>query len=125
MGQFTSQIPFQSLSSHQSPGILLSNFASIRITRIPSTATTIRFTIGGVAALSGALSSGVEGPLSSHVKLTVFDLLGREVATLVNDQKAPGEYTVQWDASNVASSVYLYRLQAGSFVETRKCVVLR
>ncbi len=64
-------------------------------------------------------------PNANHVALKVFDVLGREVATLVNDQRSPGTYKVQWDASGVASGVYLYRLQAGSFVETKKCVVLR
>jgi serine protease len=59
------------------------------------------------------------------VTLKVFDLLGREVATLVDEQKSPGTYTVKWDASGMSSGVYLYRLQAGSFVETRKLVVLR
>jgi hypothetical protein len=57
--------------------------------------------------------------------LKVYDVLGREVATLMNEMKQPGTYTVQWDASNVASGVYLYRLQAGSFVETKKLLLLR
>lgn len=55
----------------------------------------------------------------------VFDVLGREVATLVNEVKEPGIYTVQWDAKGIASGVYLYRLQAGNFVETKKLVLLR
>jgi hypothetical protein len=68
-----------------------------------------------------------------HVTLKVFDLLGREVATLVNDLKKPGEYSITWDArqtagglaSALASGVYLYQLRAGSFVQTRKLVLLR
>ncbi|MBI5471920.1 MAG: SBBP repeat-containing protein [Ignavibacteriae bacterium] len=59
------------------------------------------------------------------VSLKVFDILGREVATLVNEVKQPGTYSVPWDASAFASGVYLYRLQAGGFVETKKCLVLR
>ncbi|MBI5471921.1 MAG: T9SS type A sorting domain-containing protein [Ignavibacteriae bacterium] len=59
------------------------------------------------------------------VSLKVFDILGREVAMLVNEVKQPGTYSVQWDASGIASGVYLYRLQAGSFVQTKKLVVLR
>jgi hypothetical protein len=43
----------------------------------------------------------------------------------VNERKEPGSYEVKWDARSVASGVYLYRLTAGSFVETRKMVVLR
>jgi hypothetical protein len=47
------------------------------------------------------------------------------VATLVNAVKEPGTYTVQFDGSNLASGVYFYRLQAGTYVETRKLLLLR
>jgi hypothetical protein len=59
------------------------------------------------------------------VSLKVYDVLGREVATLVNEEKKPGTYTVQFDAAGLASTVYFYRLQAGSFAETKKLLVLR
>jgi hypothetical protein len=59
------------------------------------------------------------------VKLTVYDLLGHEVAVLVNEQKAPGSYEAKFDAAGLASGVYLYRLQAGNFVQTRKLLLLR
>jgi hypothetical protein len=55
----------------------------------------------------------------------VYDLLGREVATLVNEQKAPGSYEVTWDAGGLGSGVYLYRLQAGSLSETRRLILLK
>jgi hypothetical protein len=55
----------------------------------------------------------------------VYDVLGREVATLVNEVKEPGTYTVEFNASSLASGVYFYRLQAGTYVETRKLVLLR
>jgi hypothetical protein len=60
----------------------------------------------------------------------VYDVLGREVATLVNEVKQPGTYTVEFsgkggDGSNLASGVYFYRLQAGSFVETKKLLLLK
>jgi len=64
-------------------------------------------------------------PVASHVTLTVFDLLGREVATLVDGVEEPGNKSVTFDASNLASGMYLYRLKAGTFVETRKLMVLR
>jgi hypothetical protein len=64
-------------------------------------------------------------PTINHVTLKVFDILGREVATLVNEVNRPGVYSVQWNASGVASGVYFYRIEAGSFVETRKLVLLR
>jgi hypothetical protein len=57
--------------------------------------------------------------------LKVYDLLGREVATLVNEVKDPGSYEVTWDASGVASGVYFYRLNAGSFSETRRLVLMK
>jgi hypothetical protein len=64
-------------------------------------------------------------PQSSIVNLTVFDLLGREVATIVNERLAPGSYTRQWDAIGLASGVYVYRLSAGGFVQTRKLLLIR
>jgi hypothetical protein len=64
-------------------------------------------------------------PVTSVVKLVVFDILGREVALLVNERKALGGYDVKFDASGLSSGVYLYRLTAGSFVQTCKMVVLR
>ena len=60
----------------------------------------------------------------SNVKLTIYDLLGREVATLVNERKPAGTYTVRFDASGLASGVYLYRITAGSFVQSKKMVLL-
>jgi len=59
------------------------------------------------------------------VSLKVYDLLGREVAVLVNERKEPGSYTVTFDAAALSSGVYLYRLTAGSFVETRKMILVR
>lgn len=59
------------------------------------------------------------------VSLKVFDLLGRETATIVNDNLQPGTYKVQWDASGLPSGVYIYRMQAGQFVAVRKLVILR
>jgi hypothetical protein len=57
--------------------------------------------------------------------LKVYDVLGREVATLVNEVRESGMHIVQWNAGGVASGVYFYRIQAGSFVETKKLLVLR
>jgi D-alanyl-D-alanine carboxypeptidase len=60
-----------------------------------------------------------------HVRLAVYDLLGREVAVLVNESKAPGTYQVTFDASGLASGVYLYRMSAGSYVTTHKMLVMK
>ena len=59
------------------------------------------------------------------VELKIFDVLGREVATLVNERKAAGSHSVRWDAAGMPSGVYFYRLQAGDFSETRKLMLIR
>jgi hypothetical protein len=59
------------------------------------------------------------------VSLKVFDVLGREVAALVNEMKQPGSHLVQWDASKIASGAYFYRIQAGDFVASRKLLLLK
>ncbi len=64
-------------------------------------------------------------PNRSYVTLTVFNPLGQQVATLVQDEQEAGYHEVQFDASGLASGVYLYRLQAGDFVQTRKLVFVR
>jgi hypothetical protein len=62
---------------------------------------------------------------ATHVRMTIFDILGREVRTLLNEQKSAGSYQVNWNASGVPSGVYFYRLQAGSFSETKKLILLK
>ena len=59
------------------------------------------------------------------VKLAVYDLLGREVAVLVNERKPVGRYEVTWDASRMASGIYCYRLMTGSFVGVKKMILLK
>jgi hypothetical protein len=59
------------------------------------------------------------------VTLRVYDLLGREVATLMNEFQQAGSYTTTFDASRLSSGVYFYRLQAGSFVNTKKMVLTK
>ncbi len=71
--------------------------------------TTIRFGIGNVG----------------YVSLSVYDVLGREITTLVNERMQPGTHEAAFDASKLASGVYYYRLRAGGFVETKKLVLLR
>ncbi|HTK82783.1 MAG TPA: S8 family serine peptidase [Bacteroidota bacterium] len=61
----------------------------------------------------------------ARVSLKVYDVLGRELATLVNETKARGRYSVRWNASAVASGVYYYRLQAGSATSVRKMLLIR
>jgi predicted GH43/DUF377 family glycosyl hydrolase len=60
-----------------------------------------------------------------RTSLQVYDVLGREVATLVNEAKQPGTYTVRWDASGMASGTYFYQLQTGRFVSVKKLLLLK
>jgi hypothetical protein len=64
-------------------------------------------------------------PNFSRVVLKVFDLLGREVRTLVNEGKAPGDYEVTFDGKGLASGVYFYRLEVGALIDTKKLLLLR
>jgi hypothetical protein len=66
-----------------------------------------------------------ELPHSSFVTLNVYNTLGQEVSTLVNENKAAGTYTVEFDGKKLASGVYFYRIQAGQFVQSRKMIVLK
>jgi hypothetical protein len=64
-------------------------------------------------------------PVKSYVSLKIFDYLGRGIAIIVSEEMLAGSYSKQWNASNMASGIYFYRLQAGSFTETKKLVLLR
>jgi hypothetical protein len=64
-------------------------------------------------------------PSKSFVSLKVFDLIGREVASIVSGEMSAGNHTKQWNANNLPSGVYFYRLQAGSFTETKRLMLLK
>ena len=64
-------------------------------------------------------------PHRSNVVIKVYDILGNEVKTLVNEEKDQGVYTINFDANNLASGLYLYRIQAGSFIDTKKMILLK
>jgi hypothetical protein len=76
--------------------------------------TTISFSIPNIAS-----------SFNSNVTLKIYDLLGREVNTLVNEVKQPGSYQVQFDASELSSGIYFYALSAGNFYQTKKLVLLK
>jgi aminopeptidase N len=78
--------------------------------------TVIKYTIAGARG---------QGLGVSGVSLVVYDVLGREVAVLVNERKAPGTYQVTFDGSGLSSGVYFYRLEAGNFLQTKKLVLLK
>ena len=64
-------------------------------------------------------------PQASHVRLEVFDLTGRRVATLVDGPRPAGTFTARFEARDLASGLYLYRLQAGTHVQTRRMVLIK
>ena len=64
-------------------------------------------------------------PVASDVRLVIYDILGREVATLVNEKIAPGSYEVKWDGVNVPTGMYICRMTAGGFVESRKMLLTK
>ena len=78
--------------------------------------TKIRYSIPSVTL------SGVEG---SRVQLKVFDVLGNEIATLVNEEKPAGSYEVNFNSSQLSSGIYFYKLEAGNFVEAKKMILLK
>jgi D-alanyl-D-alanine carboxypeptidase len=78
--------------------------------------TSIAYTVGGV----GLQASGIR-----DVRLVVYDLLGREVAVLVDEKKAPGTYNVQFNGTGLSSGVYIYRLTAGPNIQSRKMVLMK
>lgn len=78
--------------------------------------TTIEYTIPTV---------GQDGILTSHVTIIVYDALGRELQKLVNEQKQPGRYTVQFEGSNLTSGVYFVKMQSNDFTATKKIVLAK
>lgn len=64
-------------------------------------------------------------PKQSNVTLTIYDALGREVTTLISEEESIGNYSIEFNAAYLSSGIYFYRLQAGSFAETKKLILLR
>ena len=64
-------------------------------------------------------------PEASHVTIDIYNVMGQKVTTLVDEHRDAGRHTVRWDGSYAASGVYFYRIEAGSFVESRKMILLK
>ena len=66
-----------------------------------------------------------ELPKQTRVTIKIFNMLGKEIASLVDEVKGPGRYDIDWNASGFASGVYFYKLQTGSYTSVKKLVLLR
>lgn len=64
-------------------------------------------------------------PQSGTVTIKVYDVLGKEIATLANEEKSAGSYEVKFDASRLSSGVYFYKIRAGEYISVRKMILLR
>ena len=64
-------------------------------------------------------------PFKSRVTIKVFNILGSEVATILNEEKPAGSYNVTFNAGSLASGVYFYQLRAGNFIATKKLMILK
>jgi hypothetical protein len=64
-------------------------------------------------------------PVSGRVSLKVYNILGKEIATLVDEEKSAGTYSVTFDAGKLSSGIYFYRIQAGNFVQAKKMILLK
>jgi len=64
-------------------------------------------------------------PTTSNISLVIYDILGREIKTLVNEEKLPGNYNVQFDGSDLSSGVYFYVMKADNFIDTKKLILLK
>jgi hypothetical protein len=62
---------------------------------------------------------------TSFITIKVYDVLGKEVETLVNENKPVGNYSVEFNSIKSSSGIYFYRMQAGSFVDTKKLILLK
>ncbi|MGD8779451.1 MAG: T9SS type A sorting domain-containing protein [Ignavibacteria bacterium] len=78
-----------------------------------------------LACLAGAKGIPLGRVSPTNVLLKIYDILGNEVTTLVNEQKPAGKYEIQFDATNHSSGVYFYRLLFGSYSQTKKMVLLK
>jgi len=64
-------------------------------------------------------------PQTAHVKIVVYDIIGKEVATLINDRLNAGGYKVEWNANNMGSGVYICKLFSNNFVQSRKMILIK
>ena len=109
---------------------------NVMFLRVPSTLTGVREVPGGLPQ-AYALDQNYPNPFNpttnirysipsaSFVTLKVYDVLGREVATLVNGEQVPGNYVADFDATDLANGSYFYTIKAGAFTETKKMLIVK
>ncbi len=95
------------------------------ITELPGVATTFKLEQNYPNPFNPSTKIEFSIPAQSQVELKVFNILGQEVSTLVNESLKAGNHVVTFDASRLATGVYLYRIKAGSFVSTKKMLLLK
>jgi hypothetical protein len=64
-------------------------------------------------------------PKMSFIKINVYDILGNEIATLVNEEKLAGDYAIEFNGSNLSSGIYFYRMQSGTFIDIKKFILMK
>jgi len=64
-------------------------------------------------------------PINNYVKLTIFDALGREIGTLVNEKQSAGSYNVEWDGTNYSSGLYFYKIECDGFTDVKKMILIK
>ena len=64
-------------------------------------------------------------PNTANVKIKIFDITGREIRQLINEVKEAGRYEIKFDGSNLATGIYFYKLESGSFVSTKRMVLIK
>lgn len=116
---FTTTLPAKSVTTYVSEYVPVSNE---EVTSIP---TDIELQQNYPNPFNPSTEIHYKLPASSHVQLKVFDMLGRQVATLMDGRVSAGEHRVHFDASNLSSGIYLYRLKAGNVVQTRKMMLIK
>jgi xylan 1,4-beta-xylosidase len=136
--------PVSPISGRHDVHLKFTGTGSDKLFQLQSFVFTAKVETNGVNSTSGALTPGAFGmeqnfpnpfngsttisfslPSKSEVSLKIFDISGREVASLVDGKRASGEHRVNWIASSVSSGIYLYRMRAGDFSETKKLVLLK
>ena len=64
-------------------------------------------------------------PQSENVSLKIYDVLGNEIVTLFNEEKGPGKYEIDFNASHLSSGIYFYTLRAGAYINTKKMILIK